>query len=193
MLEQYLELLLKWNDTHNLTSITDPQKIKTHHFEDSCAPLPFLEGKKRLVDLGTGAGFPGIPLKIANPELEITLIDAKRKKIAFCNEVIRKLKLDGIEAMQGRAEDPYVYRSLGVFDVVISRATWPLNVYLEMSDPYYDESGICIAMRGSKCKEELSEARDIMERHKLVLNDEHAYTIGDYEGRCLLIFKKKQF
>ena len=123
----YVELLQKWNEKYNLTSITDPDNIKTDHFDDSLAPLPLLEDSKRLVDLGTGAGFPGIPLKMARPELEVVLIDAKRKKVSFCNEVIRTLGLQDIEAIQGRAEDPYLYRSLGLFDAVISRATWPIS------------------------------------------------------------------
>lgn len=191
--DKYIELLLKWNETHNLTSIIDPEKIRSRHFDDSCEPVSFLDGRKRLVDLGTGAGFPGIPLKLVKPELEITLIDTKRKKIAFCDEVIRMLGLTGIQTIRGRAEDPYVYRMLGLFDAVISRAAWPLPVFLEIADPYYDEDGICIAMRGANWKQELDAIGDIMARHKLALFDSHRYTVGKDEKRCLLIFNKKEF
>ncbi len=189
--EKYLALLLKWNAQINLTAITDPAEIRSHHFDDSIAPVHFIEHAKSLVDLGTGAGFPGIPLKIIMPKLRVVLIDAKRKKISFCNEVIRTLKLDGIEAIQGRAEDPYLFRTFDRFDVVISRATWDLNVFLEIADPYFDENGLCIAMRGAKWENELKSAGKIIARHNLRLDTTHPYTIGQGEKRCLLIFRKR--
>jgi 16S rRNA (guanine527-N7)-methyltransferase len=190
LFRQYLALLQKWNTHYNLTSIVDTREIETHHFDDSLAPLPFVEKATTLIDLGTGAGFPGIPLKIAAPHLDVTLIDATRKKISFCNEVIRTLKLQGIRAVQGRAEDTMLVRQFNPFDVVISRATWPLGVLLEMADLYFDEHGRCIAMRGARWREELTETQDIIARHKLALDTTHPYTIAHGEQRCLLIFRK---
>ncbi len=190
LFDQYLALLQKWNAHYNLTSIVDAHEIQTHHFDDSLAPLPFVEKAATLIDLGTGAGFPGIPLKIASPHLDVTLIDATRKKISFCNEVIRALKLQGIRAVQGRAEDPYLVRQFDPFDIVISRATWPLGMLLEMADAYFNEHGRCIAMRGARWREELAESQDIIARHKLALETTHPYTIAHDEQRCLLIFRK---
>lgn len=192
-LNHYLDLLLKWNSKFNLTAITEPDKIRSHHFEDSLAPLKFIQGKNSLIDLGTGAGFPGIPLKIYYPEIRTVLIEAKRKKVSFCSEVIRELGLKDIEVIQGRAEDPYIYRELGYFDIVISRATWPLDVYLEMADPYLGDDSMCITMRGSNWKTELKSAQEKMKRHLLKLVETYPYSIREDEKRCLLIFKKDVF
>ena len=92
--EKYRKLLLKWNKQYNLTSIEDPKEIWIKHFEDSLSLLSLLTDNSSVLDLGCGAGFPGIPLKIENPNLKITLLDSNRKKIAFCEAVIRELKLD---------------------------------------------------------------------------------------------------
>ena len=189
-LKKYLELLLKWNSKFNLTAITDEEKVWSNHFEDSLAPIKFVEGKKRLADLGSGAGFPGLPLKIALPDLEVVLIDSRRKRISFCNEIIRELKLDNVRAVHGRAEDKNLYSSLMPFDVVISRATWALDEYLRIADPYYDKNGICIAMRGAAWEDELSSAKLVMGSLGLKLFAKELYSIGDSEKRCLLVFKK---
>jgi 16S rRNA (guanine527-N7)-methyltransferase len=191
LFDRYSELLLKWNERFNLTAITDAEKIRTHHFDDSLAACPFVEDARSLIDLGTGGGFPGIPLKICLPELNVVVLDAKRKKIAFCQEVIRELGLTGIEAVHGRAEDPYLYRALGLFDVVISRAAWPLTVFLEIATAYYNESGTCIAMRGANWENEIKESEEIVKRHKLMVVETHPYTVGQDEQRALVIFKKK--
>lgn len=188
--KEYARLIKKWNAKYNLTAIDDDEGIRTHHFDDSLAVVPFVEHAKTLIDLGTGAGFPGIPLKIALPHLEVTLIDAKRKKIAFCQEAIRTLGLKEITAIDGRAEDQYVYRGLGTFDVVISRATWSLDVFVAIAALYLGESSTCIAMRGAAWKKDLEEARETLERFNLKLKDTHEYTIGAGDKRCLLVFKK---
>ncbi len=191
LFDHYAALLLKWNERFNLTTITDREKIQTHHFDDSLAVCEFVKDARSLIDLGTGAGFPGIPLKICFPELTVVVLDAKRKKIAFCQEVIRQLGLMGIEAVHGRAEDPYLYRALGFFDVVISRATWPLTMFLEIATSYFDQRGTCIAMRGTHWDEELKGSELIMKRHALAVIGTHTYTIGHNEHRALLMFKKK--
>lgn len=188
--DRYLALLIKWNARFNLTALTKPDEIRARHFDDSLEPLPFLRDCSTLIDLGSGAGFPGIPLKIANPQLDIVLLDATRKKIAFCSEVIRTLNLVGIRAIQGRAEDPSVQSSVGTFDAVISRATWPLPHFIALSFPYLGENGILIAMRGLHWKQELESSGAIIEQHGLELADTHPYTVGNNETRCLLIFKR---
>ncbi|MBI4124464.1 MAG: 16S rRNA (guanine(527)-N(7))-methyltransferase RsmG [Deltaproteobacteria bacterium] len=179
----YLHLLLKWNKAHNLTAITDPGEIKIKHFEDSLAPLPFLPTPCRLLDIGCGAGFPGIPLKIKRPDLEVVLLDSRRKKTAFCEAVIRKLDLEEITAVQGRAEDATVQTKLGRFDAVISRAAFSIAEFLKIARPYLKKDGVAIAMKSRRWPEE-----------KTILGNWKLKTVFDYElsndlgRRSLLIF-----
>lgn len=188
----YSELIKKWNRKINITAIDDDDGIRTHHFEDSLAAKAFVSNARTLIDLGTGAGLPGIPLKIAIPDLEVVLIDAKRKKISFCQEVIRTLGLEKIRAIDGRAEDPYIYRELGTFDAVISRATWSLDVFVAIAVPYMSGDSVCIAMRGASWEEDLEEAKDELKRYKLNLEKAHEYVVGDDNKRCILVFKRVQ-
>lgn len=150
--DSFLKLLLKWNETYNLTAITDEKEIRIKHFEDSLSPLPFLPDNCRLLDIGSGAGFPGIPLKIKRPDLEIVLLDSQRKRIAFCEAAIRELRLKNISAIHGRAEDKKIQNDLGLFDVVISRATFSLEKFLELTLPFAQEKGIAIAMKGPEAE-----------------------------------------
>jgi len=189
--KRYAELIKKWNEKINITAIDDDEGIRTHHFDDSLATKDFVSDAKTIIDLGSGAGFPGIPLKIVLPELEVILIDAKRKKISFCQEVIRALDLKKIKAIDGRAEDPYVYRELGTFDVVISRATWSLDVFVAIAAPYMNGNSRCIAMRGANWKADLEQAEGELKRYKLNLEEAHEYIVGKGDKRCILIFRKK--
>jgi len=188
--QRYLDLLLKWSKSMDLTAIIDPDEIRSKHFDDSRAPIPFLENAKTLIDIGTGAGFPGVPIKIELPRLRVVLLDSKRKKINFCRQAIFELNLEGIEAYQGRAEDPEFFRTHGPFDIVISRATWPLEVFLELANPYYNHGDRCIAMKGANWEKELKKAQPVIKKYKLSLVKTHQYTIGKDEKRCLLIFEK---
>jgi 16S rRNA (guanine527-N7)-methyltransferase len=189
--QKYLDLILKWSKSADLTASSDPNEIKNKHFDDSAAVVPFLEGVKTLIDIGSGAGFPGIPIKIECPEIMVTLLDSRRKKINFLRQVIFELNLSGIEAIQGRAEDPEFFRSHGPFDAVISRATWPLNLFLEIADPYYTNEGRLIAMKGPKIKEELRQARPMIDKYGLVLENTHSYRLSRGEERHLLVFRRK--
>lgn len=192
MFEKYLQLLLKWNKTYNLTAITDPAEIKIKHFEDSLAPIPFLPCHAeasakagRLLDIGTGAGFPGIPLKIARPDLHIVLLDAQRKKIAFCQAVIRELGLTEIEAYQGRAEDLKRVEKWGKFDVVISRATFSLQDFLKMALPFSKPSGLAIAMKSRNWEKERADVSGWK------LQSVYDYDLSQNMGaRTLLIFTR---
>lgn len=187
--QHYIDLILKWSKIANLTAITDPDEILIKHFEDSRAAIPFLNEPKTLIDIGSGAGLPGVPIKIECPKIHTTLLDSNRKKANFLRQVIFDLGLSGIEAFQARAEDPEFFRTHGPFDVVISRATWPLEVFLELSEPYYDK-GICIAMKGAKWRQELKSADKTMRKYALKLAKTHEYTIGAGEKRCILVFQK---
>lgn len=151
----YLALLQKWNKTTNLTAITDPKEIQIKHFEDSLSLVPYLSKPCRLLDVGTGGGFPGIPIKIARPDIEVVLLDSSRKKIAFCQHVIRELKLEKIEAIQGRVENPDLLLSkFGLFDVVVTRATFSILDFLERAGEYLTLEGKVIMMKGKEWEKE---------------------------------------
>ena len=134
--EKYLQFLLKWNKTYNLTTITDPFQIWEKHFLDSIMPLKWLPMSGRLLDIGSGPGFPGIPIKLARPALSVTLLEATKKKCNFCEEVIRELNLKDINVVHGRAEDGNIQKTASKFNIIISRATVSLEKLLEISQPY---------------------------------------------------------
>lgn len=188
--QHYIDLILKWTKIVNLTAITEPSQIRSKHFDDSKAVIPFLGDAKTLIDIGTGAGLPGIPIKIEHPNIHVALLDSNKKKINFLRQVIFELNLEGIEAFQGRAEDPEFFRTHGPFDCVISRATWPLEVFLELAEPYYTAGGRCIAMKGSRWEQELKQAEKVVKKYGLSLAQTHTYTLGEGEKRCLLVFEK---
>ncbi len=165
--ETYMELLKEWNQKMNLTAIEEDREIIIKHFIDSMSILPFIENEKlKLIDIGTGAGFPGIPLKITNPMLEITLLDSLDKRIKFLNEVINAANISGqkemseIKAIHGRAEDFGVnqqYREK--YDIAVARAVANLPVLLEYCLPFVKINGIFIAMKGSNTEEFDSSAK----------------------------------
>lgn len=158
----YLKELQAWNRKINLTSIESDREIVIRHFLDSLTPLPFVKDSKRLLDIGSGAGFPGIPLKIAAPQLEVTLLDSVEKKVHFMRHIIRTLGLKGIEATYGRAEDPKIIERYGsLFDCVISRAFAELGKLLELSLPFVAKGGSIIAIKGPAFDRELEEARGV--------------------------------
>ncbi|MBM7624309.1 16S rRNA (guanine(527)-N(7))-methyltransferase RsmG [Sporohalobacter salinus] len=162
----YLDILRKWNQKMNLTAIDDPEQIVVKHFLDSisCASAIDLTSEEKIIDLGTGAGFPGIPLKILYPSLELTLLDSTKKRITFLKNLVRKLGLDKIEFIHGRAEDygqKKEYRQ--GFDIVISRAVASLNILSEYSVPFLKPSGSFLAQKGAKVKEEVVEATRAIE------------------------------
>jgi 16S rRNA (guanine527-N7)-methyltransferase len=159
-LERYGTLLLEWNQRYNLTAITDEDGITLRHFVDSLTVLDVLPtGPARLIDVGTGPGFPGIPLKIARPDLTVTAMDSVAKKVKFCDEVIRQLGLTGIRAEQGRAEEVAhqpAYREQ--FDVVTARAVAALPTLVEYLLPFVKVGGVCVAMKGSDAEAEAAQA-----------------------------------
>ena len=147
----YMELLLEWNDKINLTAITNPEEIILKHFIDSLTIRKYIKENDEIVDVGTGAGFPGIPLNIVTNN-KITLLDSLNKRIIFLQDAIEKLELKNIEAIHGRAED-FAKNKREKYDVVTSRAVAQLNILLEYLLPLVKENGICICMKGSNIGE----------------------------------------
>lgn len=147
----YLALLKKWNSTYNLTAIHEPGKMLTHHLLDSLAVLPYVTGN-RLLDVGSGAGLPGIPLAIARPDLSVTLIDASHKKCAFIQQAAIELKLDNVTAMHGRVED---MRPDTPFPQIVSRAFSDLSDFVRLTAHLLAEGGEWLAMKGLYPNEEI--------------------------------------
>ena len=162
--------LIKWNRKINLTAISDPLEIAIKHILDSITPALIVPQGAAMLDIGSGGGFPGIPLKILMPSLSVTLVDASRKKVSFLNHVIRTLALEDIRAVHVRAEtlaQDDGYRE--AFDVIISRALTALDGFIEMALPLLKPEGMIIALKGRLPEEDVKPARALIKRHNMSL------------------------
>lgn len=160
---EYKNLIQQWNQKVNLTAITDDEEIVKKHFIDSMKifKFEFLKNAKNIIDIGTGAGFPGIPIKIINKEIDVVLLDSLNKRINFLNEVIERLKLENIKTIHGRAEDyakKVEYREK--FDIATSRAVANMTVLSEFCIPYVKVGGYFIALKGPSIEDEIFEAKN---------------------------------
>ena len=160
--QQYYDLLVEWNEKMNLTAITDPREVAHKHMIDSIAGWDEkkLAGNASVIDIGTGAGFPGIPLKIFQPDLRLTLLDSLNKRVNFLRAVVEELGLAGVECIHGRAEDAARDKAFRErFDVVVSRAVARLRVLVEYCLPFARVGGIFLAWKGLQYREEAEEAK----------------------------------
>ncbi len=193
---KYYELLVEWNSFMNLTAITEFEAVCTKHFIDSISLCRAVDCSKayELIDIGTGAGFPGIPLKIVFPNLKITLLDSLGKRVKFLNTVIAELGLQGIETIHGRAEDfakSGMLREL--FDLCVSRAVANLSILSEYCLPYVKVGGYFISYKSEKITDELQMAQTaiqilggaVYDQKELILPNSNIY-------RNLLMIKKVQ-
>ena len=190
----YMNILIEWNKVINLTAITEPKEIIIKHFIDSLTVLERIDKNSSIIDVGTGAGFPGIPIKIAYPETKIVLLDSLNKRINFLNEIINKLQLENIETIHGRAEDfgrDTKYREK--YDIAIARAVAPLNILIEYLMPFIRVKGKCICMKSSTINEEMKNSNNAI----IVLNGkvikEYSFVIPstDIERTIIEISKEK--
>ncbi|SFU63457.1 16S rRNA (guanine(527)-N(7))-methyltransferase RsmG [Butyrivibrio sp. INlla21] len=201
--DKYYELLIKWNEVMNLTAITEFDSVCKLHFVDSISAYKYFDFSKEeysLIDVGTGAGFPGIPLKIVFPKLKITLLDSLNKRLNFLNEVIDELGLNdegSIVTLHGRAED---YSSIGnkdslreTFDIAVSRAVANLSTLSEYCLPYVKVGGRFIAYKSEKAGEELSKAKGAIHLlgGKLIESPEFVLPDSEY-SRTICIIEKKE-
>lgn len=191
-LYNYMKILLKWNDVMNLTSIVEPKEIITKHFEDSLTINKYIKDDSKIIDVGTGAGFPGIPLAICRKNVNITLLDSLNKRINFLNEVIEDIDLNNCIAVHGRAEDlgrTKNYRE--EYDVAVSRAVAPLNVLVEYLLPFVKVGGICICMKGPKIEEELININTALEKLGGKIEEQDRIMLQGQEiQRNIIIIKK---
>ena len=189
---RYMKLLLEWNEKVNLTAIVEPDEVKIKHFLDSLTVLKYIKNEDKVIDIGTGAGFPGIPLKIMEPDTKITLLDSLNKRINFLNIVIEELGLKNIEAIHGRAEEfarNKLYREK--YDVAVSRAVANLSTLTEYMLPFVKVGGRCICMKGANVKEELDKAKNAIQElgGKIEKIDNFSLSNND-NGRNIIIIKK---
>lgn len=191
----YMDLLLEWNEKINLTAITEKNEIILKHFIDSLTIYKYIKENDKIADVGTGAGFPGIPLAIMKNKNEVILVDSLNKRINFLNEVIQKIELENVISIHSRAEDlgkNKKYREK--FDIVTSRAVANLTVLVEYLLPLVDVGGYCICMKGPNIEEELNQSKfairtlggKIEKVEKIILPD------SDFE-RNIVIIKKEQY
>ena len=191
--ELYLKELVKWNQKINLTAIRSEKGIVLKHFLDSLSVSPHLPKLSAILDIGSGPGFPGIPLKIVEPNLAMTLIDSVRKKVDFQMHIIRMLGLKGIEAIHGRVQDKGILQSLGGrFDITLSRAFSDLRTFLVLSLPLLKEEGMAIAMKGTVNHKEielLTEAEGA--QYRLRKSVPLTLPFSSFK-RTILLFQKQQ-
>ena len=157
----YMKIMLEWNEKINLTAITEENEIILKHFIDSISINEHIKNSNKIIDVGTGAGFPGIPLKIINDDIDFILMDSLNKRIKFLEEVKEKLELKKIELVHARAEElgkDIKYRAKA--DVAVSRAVSNLRVLVEYMLPLVKKDGICICMKGPKLLEEIEDAKN---------------------------------
>lgn len=194
--KDYYELLIEWNSFMNLTAITDFEEVVLKHFVDSlavCQTEFFLENDRiSIIDIGTGAGFPGIPLKIVFPEMKVTLLDSLNKRVKFLNTVIDKLHLKNVEAIHGRAEDfarQQLYREQ--YDLCVSRAVANLSTLTELCIPFVKKNGYFISYKSEKLKEELSAGEKAIQILGGKIEEQKEYLLPDTDiKRSLLLIRK---
>lgn len=159
-LYKYMNLLIEWNNKINLTAIIKPEEIILKHFVDSLTISKYVNNNSSIIDVGTGAGFPGIPLKIYRTDLKVTLVDSLNKRLNFINTIIEELALKNVVTVHARAEEigkNKLYREQ--FDVVTSRAVANLSTLSEYLIPLAKINGKCLCMKGSEIEEELLNAK----------------------------------
>lgn len=191
---KYKELIKTWNEKINLTAITEDEEIVKKHFIDSIKVFRFSRFKeaRRVIDVGTGAGFPGIPISIIEPNIEVVLLDSLNKRVNFLNEVIKDLKLSNISAVHGRAEDLAREKNFREsFDFAVSRAVANMAVLSELCIPYVKVNGYFIALKGPSVDEEINEGRKAVITLGGNINDILNVEVEGTELRHNLVIVKK--
>lgn len=194
--ERYFELLVEWNEKINLTAITEKDEVYLKHFYDSIAPIlqGLIENQPiRLLDIGAGAGFPSLPMKILFPELDVTIIDSLNKRINFLHLLAEELGLNGVHFYHGRAEDFAQDKAFRAqFDIVTARAVARMQVLSELTIPYLKVGGRLLALKASNAPEELEEAKTALNLLFSKVEDNLQYALPNGDPRFITIVEKKK-
>ena len=194
--ERYFELLIEWNEKINLTAITDKDEVYLKHFYDSIAPIlqGLIENQPiRLLDIGAGAGFPSLPMKILFPELDVTIIDSLNKRINFLHLLAEEWGLSGVHCYHGRAEDFAQDKAFRAqFDLVTARAVARMQVLSELTIPYLKVGGRLLALKASNAPEELEEAKNALNILFSKVEDNLQYELPNGDPRYITIVEKKK-
>jgi 16S rRNA (guanine527-N7)-methyltransferase len=186
--ELYYDFLISKNQVMNLTTITDKDEVYHKHFIDSLFLMKVINFKKqKFLDVGSGAGFPSIPLKIIFPEIEVTIIDSLQKRITFLEELVRLLELDHVRLIHGRIEE---FKEKESFDVVSARALARLNLLVEFCIPFVKTNGYFIAMKSLHYEEELKEAKKAIELLGGAMCEPYIYDLSNELTHVLIPIKK---
>ena len=194
--ERYFELLVEWNEKINLTAITDKEEVYLKHFYDSIAPI--LQGlipneAIKLLDIGAGAGFPSLPMKILYPQLDVTIIDSLNKRINFLQLLAQELDLDGVHFYHGRAEDLAQDKNFRAqYDFVTARAVARIQVLSELTIPYLKVGGKLLALKASNAPEELLEAKNALNLLFSKVEDNLSYALPNGGPRYITVVEKKK-
>ena len=194
--EHYFELLVEWNEKINLTAITEKDEVYLKHFYDSIAPIiqGLIENQPiRLLDIGAGAGFPSLPMKILFPELDVTIIDSLNKRINFLHLLAEELGLIGVHFYHGRAEDFAQDKAFRAqFDLVTARAVARMQVLSELTIPYLKVGGRLLALKASNAPEELEEAKNALNLLFSKVEDNLQYELPNGDPRYITLVEKKK-
>lgn len=190
----YFRILVEWNEKMNLTGITEREQVYIKHFYDSLSLAFFMpmEEVQTLADIGSGAGFPGIPLKIVNPHLQLTIVDTLQKRIHFLQHLASELRLTNVTCVHGRAEDiARLQQHRDRYDLVTARAVARLAVLNEFCLPFVRQDGMFVAMKGSGGVDELTEAEYSLKQLKGKLEKSERFTLPvEDAGRYLFFIRK---
>jgi 16S rRNA (guanine527-N7)-methyltransferase len=191
--EKYFKEIIIWNEKINLISARSVLALPSRHFLDSLTACRFIASRDgKLLDVGSGAGLPGIPLKITNPSLHVTLLESSRKKTSFLKHIIRTIDLKNISVIHNRLEDlPLKSSYRQAFDTVISRASLKLPQFITLTSPFLADNGVLIAMKGPLDNKEIEASKKISKKTGIYLDGMHTVSVPiSGESRNCLVYKK---
>lgn len=192
-LEIYYKLLVEWNEKMNLTALTQPDDVALKHFCDSILLLKYADIplNSSLIDVGTGAGFPSVPIKIVRPDIKLCLLDSLNKRLVFLSEVVKTLKLSDVEIVHSRAEDGAKNPKFREkFDFATSRAVAQLNILSEYCLPYVKVNGSFLAMKGKYSEEEIANSKNAIKTLGGKISKVDTYNLADDAERTIIAIKK---
>ena len=189
---RYNELLIEWNEKMNLTALTAPEDVALKHFADSLMLLSYceIENCARVIDVGTGAGFPGLVLKIARPDIRLSLLDSLQKRLIFLDTVCRELSVGDVSLIHSRAEEGSRTELRDSFDIAVSRAVASLNTLCEYDMPYVKVGGRMIAMKGKGASQELLEAENAIQTLGGKIGKKHDFVLDEAGERSIIEIEK---